>query len=234
LRERLSRLSKNQRRGLLSAALVLVVGAGVAAYLLLQGEPQPPQRVSTAPQPEPQPREIDRPAPAAKKKKEREKEPQRRLRVRIDKNAAAPVGITVPRRDIAAPVIALGLLPNGKLEVPKDFADAGWRANGPEPGERGAALITAHVDSRAGPAAFFHLRDIRRGDRIRVRRRDRTTVTFIAERMERVPKTGFPTKRVYGKTRLPTLRLVTCTGAFIPARRTYRDNLIVYATRAPS
>jgi hypothetical protein len=39
---------------------------------------------------------------------------------------------------------------------------------------------------------------------------------------------------VYGKTRLPTLRLVTCGGPFNEATGHYRDNLIVYATRKPS
>jgi hypothetical protein len=56
----------------------------------------------------------------------------------------------------------------------------------------------------------------------------------VTDRTEWVAKTGFPTQRVYGKTRLPTLRLVTCGGPFNEATGHYRDNLIVYATRKPS
>ena len=56
----------------------------------------------------------------------------------------------------------------------------------------------------------------------------------MTERTEWVPKTGFPSQRVYGRRRLPTLRLVTCGGPINEATCHYRDNLIVYATRKPS
>ena len=95
-------------------------------------------------------------------------------------------------------------------------------------------MITAHVDSRAGPGAFLKLDEVSRGDEINVRREDGTTVTFVTERTEQVPKTSFPTERVYGDTRLPTLRLVTCGGSFDSGCGHYRDNLIVYATRKAS
>jgi hypothetical protein len=144
------------------------------------------------------------------------------------------VAVYVPSGGVSAPVIPLGLQPNGKLEVPKDFSAAGWREAGPEPGERGAAMITAHVDSKSGPAAFYGLRRVRPGDDIEVRRSDGSGVTFVAERIEAVPKDAFPTRRVYGKTRLPTLRLVTCGGSFDASVGHYRDNVIVYATRKPS
>ena len=144
------------------------------------------------------------------------------------------MSVAVPAVGIAAPTRALGLKPNGKIEVPDDYSEAGWRENGPEPGERGAAMITAHVDSRSGPAAFKRLSEVSRGDEIDVRRKDGSTATFVARRTERVSKDSFPTRRVYADTRLPTLRLVTCGGAFDGATGHYRDNLIVYATRKPS
>lgn len=226
MRERLSRLSRNQRRGLLSAALVVVVGAAVASFAVLGADPPPPKAAV-----EPV---VDPPPPAELEPAKRVSKPKRRLRMRIDERAASPVAVSVPDVDISAPIVPLGLQPNGELEVPKDFGDAGWRFEGPEPGERGASLITAHVDSKSGPAAFYRLGDVSEGDEIKVRRRDGSTVSFIAERFERVPKDDFPTERVYGKTRLPTLRLVTCGGGFDAASGHYRDNLIVYATRAPS
>jgi sortase (surface protein transpeptidase) len=164
-----------------------------------------------------------------------EKRPKpRKLRIRIDKNASPPVAVSVPAVDISAPVIPLHRKPTGKLEVPRDFSEAGWRLGGPEPGERGAAMMTAHVDSRSGPAAFYTLAKVKAGADIKVKRKDGTTVTFVAGRSERVPKDSFPTKRVYGKTRLPTLRLVTCGGPFNDSTGHYRDNIVVYATRKPS
>ena len=207
-----------------------MLAAAVAAVFLWpeKREPPPPTPVATvqvARNPDPPLRWEPPPEPR------RQPKPRREPRLRVDRNAASPVEVNVPSVGISAPIIPLGLKPNRKLEVPEDFSEAGWRVGGPEPGERGAAMITAHVDSRSGPAAFYRLRDVREGTDIDVRRKDGTTVTFTAERSEWVDKDNFPTQRVYGRTRLPTLRLVTCGGAFNPASGHYEKNLIVYATR---
>jgi len=236
--------SKLRRRALIAAPLIALLAA-VPALLLWPSEPKtaPPQTIvpAAATPPLPLAWEPSPPKPKSKSKpKEKPKEKPKRVekprptKVRIDRRAANPVSVSVPSAGISAPTIALGLKSNGKIEVPKDFSQAGWREGGPEPGERGAAMITAHVDSRTGPGAFLKLDEVSRGDEIDVRREDGTTVTFVTERTEQVPKTSFPTERVYGDTRLPTLRLVTCGGAFDSGSGHYRDNLIVYATRKAS
>ncbi len=230
------KLSKAKRRGLWSAALLCWVGAAVAlALLAFSDEPvRKPQKVAAAPPSSPPVRaEKERSKPRRAKPKPKPKK-RRNLKVRIDRNAADPVAVSVRSAGISAPVIPLGLKRNGEIEVPKDISEAGWHRRGPEPGERGAAMITAHVNGNGQDGAFANLASVGKGDEIRVRRRDRTTVAFGVYRTERVPKDDFPTQRVYGKTRLPTLRLVTCGGTFDSTSGHYRDNVIVYATRLPS
>ncbi len=234
------RLSKAKRRGLWSAALLCVLGPAVAGALLgSSDDPGPTVVAARSPDPplkyekerRPKPRRAD---PEPKREPEPKKKQRPNLKVRIDRKAAAPVAVTVPSAGIAAPVIPLGLQRNGKIEVPENIAEAGWWRRGPEPGERGAAMITAHVNGDGRDGAFANLASVGEGDEIRVRRRDRTTVAFEVDRTERVPKGKFPTQRVYGKTRQPTLRLVTCGGTFDSTTGHYRDNVIVYATRMPS
>lgn len=235
------RSSKLRRRRLVAATVVALLVAGTA-LLLWPGEPKPkpPKEAALRIAPEPPPPfAVKERAKAKKERPKRRAAPKRpenpkSLRVRVDRKAASPVAVTVPAVGISAGTIPLGLKPDGRLEVPTDYSEAGWREGGPEPGERGAAMITAHVDSRSGPAAFYDLRNVSPGADIEVRRRDGSTVTFVAQRTERVRKDDFPTKRVYGETRLPTLRLVTCGGSFDGSTGHYRDNLIVYATRKPS
>jgi sortase (surface protein transpeptidase) len=234
--------SKLRRRAWIAAPLIALLAA-VPALLLWPSEPKtaPPQTIvpAAATPPPPLAWEPSRPKPKSKPKEKPEAKPKRvekprPTKVRIDRRAANPVAVSVPSAGISAPTIALGLKSNGKIQVPKDFSQAGWREGGPEPGERGAAMITAHVDSRTGPGAFLKLDEVSRGDEIKVRRKDGTSVTFVAERTEQVPKTNFPTEQVYADTRLPTLRLVTCGGSFDSGSGHYRDNLIVYATRKAS
>ena len=52
-------------------------------------------------------------------------------------------------------------------------------------------------------------------------------MTFVATEVDSYPKTHFPTDLVYGPTPLPELRLITCTGEFDYAHRSYLNNLVV-------
>jgi hypothetical protein len=47
--------------------------------------------------------------------------------------------------------------------------------------------------------------------------------------VEQYAKEAFPTNAVYGPTPGPELRLVTCGGDFNRQRRSYVDNVVVYA-----
>ena len=145
------------------------------------------------------------------------------------KQMPIPVRIIVPAIGVNAPLIPLGRNPDGTAQVPKSFSVAGWFKPGPEPGEQGAAVILGHIDSKAGPGVFYHLKALRRGDRIRIRLVTRKTIVFVVTGSEEAAKTHFPTKLVYAHTRVPTLRLVTCGGGFNYATGHYLDNYIVFA-----
>jgi len=147
------------------------------------------------------------------------------------RRAAPPVRIEIAAIGVRAPVIRLGLNRDGTLEVPTDFGDTGWWSGGSRPGEPGPAVIAGHVDGRTGPAVFFRLGRLRAGDPIVIVRRDGTRVRFRVQRAARYRKAAFPTARVYGATRGPTLRLITCSGAFDRASGHYLDNTVVYAAR---
>ncbi len=154
----------------------------------------------------------------------------RRFRsARRARRVAAPTRVRIPAIDVDSSLQRLGLDDDGSIRVPDRWGRAGWYVIGPRPGQVGPAVILGHVDSRAGPAVFYRLRELRRGDEILIDRRDGTRITFVVRRVERHAKTRFPTDDVYLPTLEPTLRLVTCTGTFDAATRHYRDNLVVFA-----
>ena len=70
------------------------------------------------------------------------------------------------------PRMRLGLDPTGALEAPRDFSVAGWWTGGSRPGEVGPAVIAGHVDSKTGPAVFYELGRLHKGDAVYVRLRD--------------------------------------------------------------
>jgi Sortase domain len=152
--------------------------------------------------------------------------------VRADRPSSEPVGLAAP---------AIGLVANGlerlrldadrSLEAPADYQRAGWFAGGPAPGDQGPAVIVGHVDSYRGPGVFFRVRDLRPGEEVVVTRADGTAVRFVVDAVEQYAKDAFPADRVYGDTPGAELRLITCGGAFDRAARSYRDNVVVFASR---
>jgi sortase (surface protein transpeptidase) len=144
-----------------------------------------------------------------------------------------PIGIRIPKIGVEAKTLSLGLDNNGMVAVPPlDQAQhASWFNLGPSPGETGPAVIVGHVDSaKMGPAVFYRLGSLRRGDSISVNRKDGSTVTFVVDAVTSVPKKEFPTDLVYNDTPLPTLRVITCGGKFDRKTGSYPNNIIVFAT----
>ncbi|GIF68132.1 class F sortase [Asanoa ishikariensis] len=142
-----------------------------------------------------------------------------------------PSEVRIPRVDIRSALVGLDLDSKGELEAPVDFAKAGWYEQGTRPGEPGPAVIAGHVDSYRGPAVFFRLRELRPGDTIEVRRGGQW-LPFRVVATGHYPKDKFPTSRVYGATPGAELRLITCGGEFDRDKRSYRDNVVVYAVDA--
>jgi sortase (surface protein transpeptidase) len=145
----------------------------------------------------------------------------------------APVRVEIPAIGVATRLQRLGRAGDGTIEVPHgpDKWDvAGWYKDGTRPGDPGSAVILGHVDSKSGPAVFYRLRELRRGDQIEVDRAGGSRVTFTVQRVEQYPKRRFPTAEVYYPTLEPMLRLVTCGGAFNTATGHYTDNVIVFAS----
>jgi hypothetical protein len=140
-----------------------------------------------------------------------------------------PVRLEIPKIRLASSLGRLGRAADGTVQVPSRWEEPGWYALGPRPGDPGSAVILGHVDSKRGPAVFFRLRELRRGDEVTVTRADGSVVRFAVQRTAQHDKQRFPTDEVYYPTLTPALRLVTCGGQFDATSGHYRSNIIVFA-----
>jgi hypothetical protein len=152
--------------------------------------------------------------------------------VRTYPQVPPPVRLSIPALHVDTPLQNLVQAPDRTIEVPTDYAVAGWFAEGPRPGQAGPAVILGHVDSETGPAVFYRLAGIAPGVAIAVQRADGSTIAFRVTGVQHVPKIRFPTAEVYGASLQPSLRLVTCGGRFDRTSGHYDDNVIVYAELA--
>ncbi|SCX52580.1 Sortase family protein [Klenkia marina] len=144
--------------------------------------------------------------------------------------SVAPVSVAVPSVDLASSLVPIGVDGSGALVPPADYAQAGWFDAGVAPGQVGPAVLAGHVDSRSGPAVFYRLEEVAVGAQVLVGQADGSTLTFEVTRVAEYPKSAFATDEVYGPTVDAQLRLITCGGEFDRSRRSYVDNVVVYAS----
>ena len=143
----------------------------------------------------------------------------------------APLQLIIPAINVDTPLVNLGLHDDGTLEVPHDFAKAGWFTGGNYPGDPSGppGLIAGHVDNQSGPAVFFDLKNLVAGDEIHVVRADNSVAVFVVTATGQYPKNDFPAAEVYAPVPDSQLVLITCTGDFNENARSYVDNFVVRA-----
>ncbi len=148
--------------------------------------------------------------------------------------AKQPAYVSIKSIGASSEIVALGLEPDGSLEVPVDFNVIGWFTGSVEPGEPGAAVFAGHAASHNGPGIFKNLEKLKPDDHVRVARNDGALLSFAVTRIDTFPKDYFPTEQVYGPTSARELRLITCGGKFDTELGSYTSNVVVYATLIPT
>jgi hypothetical protein len=143
----------------------------------------------------------------------------------------APTRVVLPD-GTAAPVVPVGLHPDGALVIPEDVRTVGWWTGGSEAGEAfGSVVVAGHVDSAArGIGVFAALRRLTPGQVVELDG-DGHRLLYRIISATRVPQAEISSRagifRVDGE---PRLVLVTCGGPFDRQRHRYQDNLVVVAT----
>jgi hypothetical protein len=93
------------------------------------------------------------------------------------------------------------------------------------------AVVAGHVDWDGRPGVFSKLRDLKPNDSVWVARKDGSEALFRVLLLQEYPKDAFPTSAVYGNIGYAGLRLITCGGSFDRQVHSYRDKIVVFATR---
>lgn len=146
-------------------------------------------------------------------------------------SASLPVRVEIPVLGVNAPLMKLERDADGTLQVPPldNHNLAGWFDRSVTPGQKGTSVILGHVDDFTGPSVFFSIKMLRPGELIKVVRANGGTAVFSVDGVQKVAKGTFPASIIYGNTRYPELRLITCGGPFDTTTRQYLDNIVVYS-----
>jgi LPXTG-site transpeptidase (sortase) family protein len=147
--------------------------------------------------------------------------------------AAAPTRLLVPSIKVDAPVEPVGLDAQGRMATPSLAGNVAWYRLGSSPGDVGDAVMAGHLDWTSGPAVFWYLSKVRKGDEITVERADGTRIKFVADATRSVPYDS-STDALFTRDGAPSLTLITCAGAWDRQRGTYLQRLVVHATLVPT
>lgn len=138
----------------------------------------------------------------------------------------------IPSLDATLPVVPVGVAKDGQMALPDDPSIAGWYRFGPGPtSDRGASVISAHVDSRDEVGPLAKLDRLDRGDRIIVIVAGEQ-VEYVVDRVDRYAKTALDLDALFSRTGPARLHLVSCGGEWNPRTRHYEDNVVAVARRA--
>lgn len=144
-------------------------------------------------------------------------------------NGILPTFIEIPAIGVAATIENVGRIENGQMGVPSEMDVVGWFEPGPLPGERGNAVMAGHVDSKTGPAVFYKLDRLQKGDEIIIKSSDGQSKVFVVTGMETYDRKNAPVEDIFGFSYSSNLNLITCTGDFNRKDNTHEERLVVYS-----
>lgn len=141
-----------------------------------------------------------------------------------------PTNLSIPVLNIHAKVQQVGVTANGKMAVPANFTDVGWYRYGTVPGQHGSAVIDGHVDNGlAFPGVFVNLYKLKPGDDIYVTMNNNTVLHFVMTASQAYDKNYNDTNNIFNDKSGKLLKLITCTGSWLPTERTHSQRLVVTA-----
>ncbi|MFC4775804.1 class F sortase [Paenibacillus sp. GCM10023252] len=139
-----------------------------------------------------------------------------------------PAVLEIPAIGVKADVEQVGTAASGEMGVPASMDGVGWFEPGTKPGDRGNAVIAGHVDSKTGPAVFYKLDQLEKGDEVIVEDVHGKRLTFIVQQIESYPREAAPMEDIFGFSYQSQLNLITCTGEFNREAKTHDERLVVY------
>lgn len=146
------------------------------------------------------------------------------------KEIGEPYTLTIPAIDVDASIEPVGLAPDGRMDVPKQYDEIGWWSLGVKPGQKGSAVLAGHYDTPTGdPGVFYQLKQLQKGDEIKVADTEGLVQSFEVVETKLFSDADFPIDLVFSRQDDTWLNLITCDGVFDSVAQNYLDRYVVFA-----
>jgi LPXTG-site transpeptidase (sortase) family protein len=142
-----------------------------------------------------------------------------------------PRYIDIPKLQVHARVLSMGVDRKNQLRAPGNVFDAGWYNASAQPGQPGAMLVDGHISSWTTKGVFYGLNKLRAGDQITITRGDGQKFTYSVAKTQvyDAKKVDMASLLVSQDTGKPGLNLISCSGDVIPGTSEFDKRIVVYA-----
>lgn len=145
----------------------------------------------------------------------------------------APDRLRVADVAVDVPVVPVGVLAGGALELPEEPDAVGWWLAGAVPGAAvGTVVLAGHVDTVTGPGVMADVLDAPLGALLEVGDGRGGTVPYRLVERRVLPKSATLPGDLFAAAGPHRLVLVTCGGDFDRRTRHYTDNVVLLAEPA--
>jgi len=143
-----------------------------------------------------------------------------------------PVEIMIPAIMVDASIESVGLTASGSIGVPSNPSNAAWFNQSIKPGDRGTSIIVGHSGWNNGRSvAFDDLKKVNIGDKIYIRDEDGSIGVFIVTRLQTLGENEDYGNEFDQNDGDAHLSLITCSGIWSNASKTYSDRLIIFSNK---
>ena len=147
---------------------------------------------------------------------------------KVDEEAFIPTRITIPTLDVKANIEVVGKDKQGRMDVPKQTDQVAWYKYGAKAGQTGNVVLAGHLDDQEGPAVFYDLAKMKKGQRIEVTGKAGQQVSYVVTNVMSYPVDEAPVGSIFGATVMNKLTLISCIGTFSESKG-YDQRLVVTA-----
>ncbi|WP_256873818.1 class F sortase [Paenibacillus kribbensis] len=143
-----------------------------------------------------------------------------------------PHKIDIPAVRVHSIIEPVAYLENGQMGVPGNTDRVGYLSTGILPGAAGNAIMDGHVDTYTGPAVFYPLKKLKRGDYVYVTGDDGCKLQFVVESVKFYLTPEAPIQTIFGPTEEHRLNLITCAGRYSRSKKEHEGRLVVFTKLA--
>ena len=141
-----------------------------------------------------------------------------------------PSLLSIPKINLSANVVAVGLTKQSAMGVPDNFVEVGWYDLGYKLGQKGSVVLDGHYDNFHGePAVFYNLDNLSKGDKIFVTDQLGKTYTYVVTKNIVYPYDHMPLSQIFAANDKNRLNIITCHGVWDSNFQTYNQRTVIYS-----